>query len=178
VVRTLDPDLVPVGRVSGERVDDALLRAGRGTGQRLWVAAVLGPAEVPGDVRGQEFARLPRVPGDEREERGVAVERGGRVRQADVEPVELAELEPRGPVVRSAPVGVGTRVVLARLPVADLQQPLADVRRCAVGPADDDRYHATASAGRGRIPVDSGHRTASAGARHAGSALPRYGSNR
>jgi len=72
-----------------------------------------------------------------------------------VEVVELPQLEPVGPVVRSAAVGVGTTRVVAALPVAEVEQVLADVFRGAVGPADDDRYHACWSGSGSRIAVDT-----------------------
>jgi len=109
--------------------------------------------------------------GDEREELGGLVgvvacrvvrlvtcpttERGRGIVQVDVEVVELPQLEPVGPVVRSAAVGVGTTRVVAALPVAEVEQVLADVFRGAVGPADDDRYHACWSGSGSRIAVDT-----------------------
>ncbi|CDK39774.1 hypothetical protein BN903_13 [Halorubrum sp. AJ67] len=96
-----------------------------------------------------------------------------------MEVVELAEFEPFRPVVGPATLGVGQRTVLAGLPVADLQEPLADVRRGAVGTADDDRYHAPDSAARDRIPVGSRRGRGTAGLRSVlWGPRPRYGSNR
>ena len=92
-------------------------------------AAVLGGAEVAGDVGGQQLAGLAGVPGDEDEKvegLGIGKRRRGIIK-FDMEGVERAELEAVGRVVGAAAIAVVAAPVFAGRPLADTEQLVADM---------------------------------------------------
>jgi len=121
VVGTLHPDLVSLGRVVAERLDDAPVRVRTSAGEAAVRPTELCLAEVTGVVGGQQFVCLPAWREAKTSRSGV-VEGVGDAGRLEVEFVEESQLGVVEVGHRSAAVGVRSGVVDPLLPVGQVEQ--------------------------------------------------------
>ncbi len=138
MVGTLHADVVFLGRVLIEGLEQSGERVRTGLGDSVVFPAELRRAEIAREVPCQQRVGVARVPRGEDEQVGVTVEDVDRVLELEVKLLERPQFDAVSLVVRGATVGVGSAVVGPFRPIAHLAQVVTDMDRGAVGAALDD----------------------------------------